>query len=349
MAKRRSKPTLAAVAEMAGVAESTASRVINGYSHNFRVRPEVRAKIFEAAAVLNYKPNPVVREVEKKKTNLVAVVGWASDGVNRSAISEAVRVCDQAGKNVCTTFLHPDSMHLELPTWRVDGALVLQSRQPSDVLELEARQLPYVCINGLATDHGDSVTFNEADGMRQLVDHLHGLGHERMVYAYIERERHIPRGLRHGADKARRLAYQVETTRLELPILAGFDHADIDHVDFVWRYVVGQQATAVIAYDDVTALFLIQALHVLGLRVPQDVSVVSFNDEMPARMSTPPLTTVALPAVEAGRRAGELLVERLGIDDPRARPTGRRVVLKPQLVVRRSSGRPRSGPHDVSR
>lgn len=341
------KPTLAAVAALAGVAESTASRVINGYSHNFRVRPEVRAKIFEAAAELNYRPNPVVRTREEKQTNLVAVVGWASEGVNRSAIGEAVRVCDDAGKHVCTTFLHPDSMGLELPTWRVDGAIVLQSRQPADVLELEARRLPYVSVNGYAGEHGDSVTFHERDGMNQLLEHLAGLGHERIAYAYIERERHIPRGLRHGAVDARRIAYKELLEEKGMPVLPGFDHADIDHLDYVWSYVIGANATALIAYDDITALFLIQAAHVLGLRVPQDLSVVAFNDELPARMATPPLTTVALPAVEAGKRAGELLVERLKITDPSAQPEARRVVLHPRLVIRRSTAKPREGAPDV--
>ncbi|MEM9064646.1 MAG: LacI family DNA-binding transcriptional regulator [Planctomycetota bacterium] len=341
------KPTLAAVAALAGVAESTASRVINGYSHNFRVRPEVRSKIFEAAAKLNYRPNPVVRTREEKQTNLVAVVGWASQGVNRSAIGEAVRVCDEAGKHVCTTFLHPDSMGLELPTWRVDGALVLQSRQPADVLELEARRLPYVSLNGYAGEHGDSVTFHEHDGMAQLVEHLTGLGHERIAYAYIERERHIPRGLRHGAVDARRDAYCDLMKERGLEVLPGFDHADIDHLDYVWTYVIGGGATALVCYDDVTALFLIQSAHVLGLRVPQDLSVVAFNDELPARMATPPLTTVALPAVEAGKRAGELLIERLKIMDPGGQPNPRRVVLHPRLVIRRSTAKPREGEPNV--
>src|SRR5690606_11819213 len=65
--------TLARVAEMAGVAESTASRVINGYTENFRVRPEVRARVLDAARRLNYRPNPMVRSISAKKTNLVAV------------------------------------------------------------------------------------------------------------------------------------------------------------------------------------------------------------------------------------------------------------------------------------
>lgn len=350
MARRRSssKPTLAAVAAMAGVAESTASRVINGYSHNFRVRPEVRSRIFEAAAKLNYKPNPVVRERETKQTNLIAVVGWASDGVNRTAISEAVRVADMAGKAVSTTFLHPDGMHMELPSWRIDGAIVLQSRQENDVLELETRRLPYVAINGFAGERGDSVTFHERHGMKQLLDHLCSLGHERIAYAYIERERHIPRGLRHGAVEARREAYLELMSERGIEPLPGFDHADIDHLDYIWTYVIGQQATALVAYDDITALFLIQACHVLGLRVPQDVSVVAFNDELPARMATPPLTVVSLPAIEAGRRAGEILVERLK-QNPEDEIKGQRIVLRPQLVIRRSTARPKDGPHEVNR
>jgi LacI family transcriptional regulator len=83
--------------------------------------------------------------------------------------------------------------------------------------------------------------------------------------------------------------------------------------------------------------YLIQALNTLGKGVPEHVSVVSFNDELPGKMSSPPLTTVALPAAEAGRRAGEMLLERLSTDEPIEH---RDIVLAETLVERRSTARP---------
>jgi DNA-binding LacI/PurR family transcriptional regulator len=331
--------TLASVAQMAGVAESTASRVLNGYTQNFRVRPEVRQRVLDAARTLNYRPNPMVRSISAKTTNLVAVVGWASDGVNRRALGEAVRGCRNGGKHVCTTFLQPDNAGHELPSWRVDGAIALQVRIDADLRELEGSGLPYVSINGPAGPNGDSVTFDEAGGMKQAVDHLIGLGHSRIAYLYLEQERVNPRGLPHASVSARREAYAECMEARGLEPVEGWDRFNVPFAAYVREHIIAEKATAVIVYDDVMALYFIQAAHAAGLRVPTDLSVVAFNDELPARAATPAMTTVALPAAEAGRRAAELLLERLSLD-PRDRPESRRIVLPETLVVRGSTAAP---------
>ncbi len=330
--------TLARVAEMAGVAESTASRVINGYTENFRVRPEVRARVLDAAKKLNYRPNPMVRSISAKKTNLVAVVGWASDGVNRSALSEAVRVLRGGGKHVCTTFLDSDYSGHELPSWRVDGAIALQVRDPADVVELEQQALPYVSINGHAGAGGDAVTFDEGQGTRLALEHLAGLGHKKFAYCFLDQLRPSPRGIRHAAVVQRQSALVEGLSGMGLGAPCGVDQFGLDMESFCRECVIGAGATAVIAFDDVVASYLIQALNKMGKGVPADVSVVSFNDELPSKMASPPLTTVALPAAEAGRLAGEMLLERLSSDGPIEH---RDVVLDESLVVRESAGEPR--------
>ncbi|MEQ8769645.1 MAG: LacI family DNA-binding transcriptional regulator [Phycisphaerales bacterium] len=336
-----SRVTLATVAKLAGVAESTASRVLNGYTRNFRVRPEVRQRVLDAARDLNYKPNPMVRSISAKKTNLIAVVGWASDGVNRTAISAAVAVCKNAGKHVCTTFLQPDNSGHELPSWRVDGALALQVRQEQDLEELEAQGMPYVSINGLSGPNGDSVTFHEANGMEQAVAHLADLGHTKIGYLYLEQSRVNPRGLPHGSVAARRDGYLESMDRRGLAPMPGWDRFEVPFDTYIREFVVGEGATALVVYDDVMALYAIQAANRFGIRVPEDLSIVAFNDELPARMATPPLTTVALPAETAGAKAAELLLERLRAEDDEHLPT-RNVVLDQKLVVRQSTVAPRS-------
>jgi DNA-binding LacI/PurR family transcriptional regulator len=328
--------TLARVAELAGVAESTASRVINGYTENFRVRPEVRKRVLEAARKLNYRPNPMVRSISAKKTNLVAVVGWASDGVNRTALAEAVRVLKAAGKHVCTTFLDPDYSGHELPSWRVDGAIALQVRDPADVVELERQALPYVSINGMSGPGGDEIIFDEAQGTEMALEHLVALGHQKFAYCFMDKLRPSPRGIRHSAVGKRRDALIAGLEARGLPPAAGIDRFDLDPMGFCREVIVPHGVTAVVGFDDVTAAYLVQSLQAMGKSVPRDVSVVSFNDELPSRMSSPPLTTVALPAAEAGRRAGEMLLERLSTDDAIER---RVVVLTETLVERRSTGR----------
>ena len=338
--KAGTRVTLATVARQAGVAESTASRVLNGYTQNFRVRPEVRQRVLDAAKQLNYKPNPMVRSISAKKTNLIAVVGWASDGVNRTAIAEAVRLCRAAGKHVCTTFLRPDNAGHELPSWRVDGALVLQVRQEQDLDELEAAELPYVSINGLAREGGDSVTFHEANGMEQAVNHLAELGHKKIGYLYLEQQRINPRGLPHGSVAARREAYLDAMQRRGLEVMPGWDRFEISFEQYVREMVKEAGTTGLVVYDDVMSLYVIQAAATLGLRVPEDLSIVTFNDEMPARAATPPLTTVSLPAADAGAKAAELLLQRMAVEED-DRPPSRNIVLDEKLVERRSTAAPR--------
>lgn len=332
--------TLAAVAKMAGVAESTASRVLNGYTHNFRVRPEVRSRVINAAERLNYRPNPMVRSISAKKTHLVAVVGWASDGVNRTALAEAVRACRAAGKHVCTTFLHPDNTGHELPSWRVDGAIALQVRVDADLRDLEKSGLPYVSINGPHGPSGDSVTFHEAQGTTDAIEYLWELGHRKIGFLYLEQERTNPRGIPHGSMGARRGAYTETMRRLGPGPVEGWDRFDVSFREYLRTFVMGGRATALIVYDDVMALFALQAASECGLRVPEDLSIVTFNDGLPARAATPPLTTVALPAAQAGERAANLLLDRME-HEPDERPAPRAEVLPERLVVRGSTAPPR--------
>ncbi|MCR9076573.1 MAG: LacI family transcriptional regulator [bacterium] len=339
MEKRKTqRVTLAKVAERAGVAESTASRVINGYTHNFRVRPEVRQRVLDAAEELNYRPNPMVRSISAKKTNLVAVVGWASDGVNRTALSEAVRALREADKHVCTTFLDPDYSGHELPSWRVDGAVALQVRDTTDLNELEEQNMPYVSINGLAGPGGDAVNFNESHGMDQAIDHLLELGHTRIAYAYIDTKRLNPRGIPHTSVKQRKEAYVSILEHRGLKPVAGYDQFDHNAMSYCQMVLQKGGATAVVAYDDITALYLIQAMNTLGMQVPRDMSIVAFNDELPAKVATPPLTTIALPAAVAGKTAGELLLSRLASEQP---IPSRTVTLDETLIIRKSTAAPR--------
>lgn len=339
MEKRRTqRVTLAKVAEKAGVAESTASRVINGYTHNFRVRPEVRQRVLDAAEELNYRPNPMVRSISAKKTNLVAVVGWASDGVNRTALSESVRVLRDQDKHVCTTFLDPDYSGHELPSWRVDGAIALQVRDVTDLNELEEHNIPYVSINGLAGPGGDAVNFNEKHGMDQAIDHLLELGHTKIAYCYLDNARLNPRGIRHTSVEDRRYAYESILKHRGLKPVPGYERLDHSALSYCQLVLQKGNATAVVAYDDITAMFLIQSLNTLGMSIPRDMSIVAFNDELPAKMATPPLTTIALPAAVAGKTAGELLAERLAATEP---IPSRTVTLDETLIIRQSTSSPR--------
>ncbi len=216
--------------------------------------------------------------------------------------------------------------------------MALQVRDTTDLNELEEQNMPYVSINGLAGPGGDAVNFNESHGMDQAIDHLLELGHTKIAYAYIDTKRLNPRGIPHTSVKQRKEAYVSILEHRGLKPVSGYDQFDHNAMSYCQMVLQKGGATAVVAYDDITALYLIQAMNTLGMSVPRDMSIVAFNDELPAKVATPPLTTIALPAAVAGKTAGELLLSRLASEQP---IPSRTVTLDETLIIRKSTAAPR--------
>ena len=182
------------------------------------------------------------------------------------------------------------------------------------------------------------MNFNESHGMDQAIDHLLELGHTKIAYAYIDTKRLNPRGIPHTSVKQRKEAYVSILEHRGLKPVSGYDQFDHNAMSYCQMVLQKGGATAVVAYDDITALYLIQAMNTLGMSVPRDMSIVAFNDELPAKVATPPLTTIALPAAVAGKTAGELLLSRLASEQP---IPSRTVTLDETLIIRKSTAAPR--------
>ena len=180
-----------------------------------------------------------------------------------------------------------------------------------------------------------------ARGMRQAIAHLHGLGHRRCAYlggpaaAWSNRER--LRGL-HAA---------AQSTGLDLVELGPFEPKFEGGIEGADR-AVGAGVTALVAYNDLMALGALRRLAERGVRVPDAMSVVGFDDLLFASMCAPPLTTVTMPMESAGRAAVDLLLARIAAAPPAgATPT---TELTTQLIVRGTQPRPRhSRPSPVRR
>jgi LacI family transcriptional regulator len=144
---------------------------------------------------------------------------------------------------------------------------------------------------------------NVANGMRQVVSHLVALGHRRCAYlggprnAWSNRERQ--RGLR-GAAKSQAIQL-VELGPFEPKFEGGIDGTDL---------AIEAGVTAIVAYNDLMALGVLSRLHARSIRVPEDISVVGFDDVLYAAMCAPPLTTVSMPMESAGRTAVDILLRR---------------------------------------
>jgi LacI family transcriptional regulator len=231
---------------------------------------------------------------------------------------------------------------------RAEGVIVIASwvfDETNLLSDIEKNNVPIVIVSRDLTERGISSVFvdNEAGGALAL-RHLKDLGHRRI--AVIRGPEKLfdsaPRwaGVRRVADKAGieidgRLVFQLPDM---VDPASGFDGG----LECTRRMLEsGRPFTAVVAFDDLTALGVLRGLSEAGVRVPEDCSVLGFDDVLPAAVATPGLTTIHQPLQEMGLLAAEWMLEAVeGQDDGRAQPAKLHKAI-PELVVRMSTARPR--------
>jgi LacI family transcriptional regulator len=327
--------TLEMVAQAAGVSPSTVSRILNGTA---AVTDDKRRAVDEAIARLGFVPNPVARGLAGGRTLSIGVVTQAIDspfyGVALRGIEDTL---DQAGYSPLFVSGHWNAVEearcLEmLRARRVDGIVVLDGRVADSALRACARSLPLVVTGRtLKAPNLFSLQFDNFEGARQATAHLLGLGHQRIAFIAgdaahpdaVERER--------GYRAALEAAGRTFDPALVVP---GLFHEEGGRAATERLLESRQRFTAVFAANDQMAVGACLALHRQGLRVPQDVSVVGFDDLLASRHTLPPLTTVHQPAYEMGRLAAQAMLQMLQGERPDAQ------MPAPRLVMRESTSAP---------
>ncbi|MBN1764482.1 MAG: LacI family DNA-binding transcriptional regulator [Sedimentisphaerales bacterium] len=315
MAKKNSVPTVREVAAQCGVSEATVSRVLNSnYSNGFSVRKEVRHRITQVADELGYRPNLAAKNLVQKKTKIIGllgyntVFGWPSN-IFQETIESLVRYLQKRHYDICTTAANLERDNTELPPWRVDGIIVLQECSPETIEQMEKTHLPYVVINGIGGPNCSSVVPDDIEGTRQAIDHLLELGHRRIAYAGP-----TPEHRKHMSIRDRHKTYIAELKRHGLECISGHNDIFYSAPDFLARAVLKEHATAILAYDHVIAIKILRDAHNFKIRIPEQASLMCFNDEYFCDIVTPALTTIGVPAQRMGEKAAQLLLEQ--IDDP---------------------------------
>ncbi len=340
--------TIRDVAERAGVSTMTVSRVVNRSGY---ISQEARERVEAAIAELGYVPNTLARSLRFKRTKTLALV--LTDITNPFFTTLARGVGDAAnahGFNVI--FCNTDESETEqaeqltaLVQKRVDGVLLVPACSSADpVTFLRDQRVPVVVIDRRVPDCSvDSIRCDSEAGAYELVKLLLALGHRRI-------------GILSGPERVSTAQERVAGSRralAEYEIAA--DPGLIIHGSFSQeggRAMAGEllarspRPTAFFAANNFIAIGAYQALRAAGLRVPEEVALVAFDD-LPASMVIEPFFTVAAqPAYEMGRRATELLLDRLHGDNPDA---CREIVLPFEIIVRRSSGGRVSEPSRIHR
>jgi DNA-binding LacI/PurR family transcriptional regulator len=340
---RRTTPVMADVARAAGVSEMTVSRVLNGSAS---VRPATRDRVLDAMREFDYRPNPAARALVTGRTSTVGVVSMDSTlfgpastlfGLEQAAhaagyVVTVASVRDLTRESIAGAV---DRLHRQ----GVEGVLVIAPHVAAQTaLRQVPKTLPLVVVEAGTGGGFPVVAVDQTTGARLATEHLLGLGH-RTVWHLAG-----PADWLEAQARERAWSAALEAAGAPVPqVLRGDWSARSGYR--LGREVAAQAAatagsvTAVFAGNDQMALGLLRALDEAGLRVPDDISVVGFDDVPEAEFFIPPLTTIRQDFDEVGKRGMALLLAQMQAAGPDTTSGARvrRASIRPALVLRAST------------
>lgn len=324
--------TIADVAARSGVSTATVSRIL---SNSAPARPETRDRVLAAARELGYRPSGVARALKRRETR---TLGLVVTDITNPFYPQIVRAAEVAaherGYGLVLANGEDDPArelrHLELLVERrVDGIVIASSRLTRHhAARLDEIGVPVVLVNDPIAGSGHpAITADHRLGSRLATEHLIGLGHRRIGHIGAPAE-HVAAGLRRrGVAEAMR--------GIGTPVVVTGD-GRVEGGAAAVPALLEAGVTGIVAYNDLTAIGALRGLRRRGVRVPDDLSLVGFDDIPMAAWTEPPLTTVRQDTAALGRWAVERIILALSGDPPPVE----RVLLLPTLVIRDSSGRP---------
>jgi DNA-binding LacI/PurR family transcriptional regulator len=327
------RPTMGDIAARAGVSKALVSLVFRNAPG---ASPETRARVLEAANQLGYRHNRAASLLARRRTRLLGVTMILRNTYHAELVEDIQAAADDLGYEMVlstVTRTHDEQRAVEtLLESRCEAIILLGPELTPASLAALGGQLPAVVVGSRVTVPGvDVVRPAEEDGIGQVIDHLAGLGHREIVHV-------------DGGDGIiagdRRDGYRTAIHRhgLDAQIRAGGFTEDAGVAAAQALLAEGRLPTAIVAANDRAAIGLLDALTRAGVRVPETVSLVGYDDSMLSRLAYVDLTTVNQQPMEHARRAVAAAVERL--DQGRTAP--HEVVIPPRLVVRGTTGPARS-------
>ncbi len=326
--------TMEDVAARAGVSRALVSIVFRGVPG---ASEATRERVLAAARELDYRPDTRASRLGRSRTRMLGVVFSVGHAFHGDLLESLYVEAESAGYEVVLSGVTPrrseDHAVETLLAERCEGLLLIGSGLARGRLGALAERVPVVSVLRQVKAAGvDVVRTDDADGMRQVVEHLVGLGHERIAL--------LDGGTAAGASQ-RRQGFRAALRRLlpgapELLVPGGLTEQEGAAAAYAYLGLGSARPTAVAAFNDRCALGFIDVVRQAGVRVPEDVSVVGFDDIRQAAYDHVGLTTVQQDAQQLGAKALERVTARLDRDDTATQE----VVVAPTLVVRRSTAPP---------
>ena len=334
----RGSVSLKQLAAHLGLSTTTLSLVLNNAPSARSIPDETKKRIFAAAKELNYRPNYLAKSLRVQRTHTLGVlVPELSDGYSAMVLNGVESALTNEGFFYLTaSHLHRDDLLLRLPG-------VLAERQVEGIIAVDTPirfepSLPIVNVSGHEEIKGvTNVVLNHQHAAELGVGHLHELGHRNVA---------VLKGQEFSSDTEVRFETIMKAASdLGIPIGANLQQQlegelpspEVGYAAMKKLISGGERFTALFAFNDVSAIGAIRALEEAGRRVPEDVSVLGFDDIYGAAFHNPALTTIRQPLFEMGRLAAKTVLEELG--GKRNGSSPRTLSVEPTLIVRQSTAR----------
>ena len=333
--------TIRDVAALADTSISTVSAALNGRPG---VSQETRERVIDAANRLSWRPDQRASRLRRNRTAVIGVVYEADQPFQASLVDSVYATAKDQGVEVVLAAATDHHSELEclrvLVRERCDGLLLAGSALSPSHIELVARQAPLVSLCRKINERGvDEVYADVKQTMGLAIDHLFALGHTQIWHLGAS-------GRSMGAPREQAYVHQMVAAGLD-PVVIEAGATNLDGVHAADILLDGAELpTAFICYNDAMAAGLVRRLRQRGVKVPDDVSVVGYDDAPIASDPTLDLTTVSQPRQEMAVAAVGILVSRMNEEQAVEVGNERRLKVPGQLVIRTTTGRPRTAqPH----
>ena len=335
---------LKSMAAELGVSPATVSRVLNA-KKNFSVSPEVRERILTLARSSGYTPNPIYQSMRMKKNTQIAILQpyrihvFGDTDITAGVDYMCDLLWDRGFSFHSLNHINEHQREYQLPAWKVGAAVAVDVFREELIVPLDRSGVPYVSLNGVAGPNGTAVMTDDYANCRLALEHLHDLGHRRIAYInHYRSPEEVPFTLadQHYSVRERMRAYSDYCAK------NGFEPPA---ESLSWNFTVSEtvaaalrrKCTAFVSYSFSLGAEAIHYLKQSGLRVPADISLVVFNNPPLASFLDPPVTCIEIPALEMGKTAAELLLEKHKKSDWR---NGETIMFKGKLFQRKSTAQP---------
>lgn len=337
------RATLKTISDESGFSITTVSRALAGYDD---VNEQTRQRIIEIAQRLGYQPNLTARHLRSKHTNTIGMVipltAHYSDLFFMELLSGVGQQAAQYGYDLLLSAQVPGEEELSayrrmVDGSRVDGMVLARVRRHDARIDyLKGTAQPYVVFGHSGDDDYPYIDVDGEKGIRQMVHHFADYGHRRIALIAP------PDELAFAAPRV--AGYWAALEELGLPhdpalVVTGDLSMDSGAVAAERLLSLPDPPTAIMACNDQMALGAMAAITTRGLRVGRDVAVSGFDDIPAAASASPPLTTIRQPIYQIGQRLAQTLIRLIHGETV----DNLHVLLEPELVIRASSGEPRSG------